>query len=421
MSSTSESSPSVSPPCVLAATGTLFVAACITFAAAAAALWGSVPATLAGIDFNAALFEDFLGPYWNTAAALAEGRSVPANGYLYPSTLAWLLAPFAAATPLGNAMVPSVLALWSTVLSLVLWAASVSALLRPASFRAAALAGVVLGLAHAPVHGVYWAQASLPAVGLLAAGVALMTTGRPKSAGLAIGLGAALKLHPAAGLVALVLPWRSGASLRAVGAAIGTALTFGVVVPVALMGRAAFVEFHRSSLGSLAEMHRWVLTEEGGRGGQDLPAALRRALPMDSPLPSQIIGWIAAAALLAAAVLVLRRAPAQRSNESTPHNLAPLMGFIALAAIPWAAISPTWPHGLLWVPAAWWCAWHHSSPIGRSLAALSFACGSLASLRAFGTPEAYASYSLPAWSAALALASIVPAWKSAVSARSERE
>lgn len=408
----SEPAPPRRAPCVLAATLTTLVVACATFAAAALLLWGSAPATLLAIDFNGALFEDFFGPYWMTATALAEGGSRPAPGYLYPSTLAWLLAPITIATPADNAFIPSMLALWSVGLSLTLWVASVTALLRPSSFRVAAAAGLALGLAHAPVHGAYWAQASLPAIGLLAAGIALITTGRPTLAGAAIGLGAALKLHPAIGVVALLIPWRGGSSLRGLAGALGSALALGVLLPLTLMGRAAFMEFHRTSFGFLTDIRNWVLTEEGGRGAQDLPTVFRRAVPMQSPWLSQVIGWAAAGALLIGGIMVLRRVQVQRPVGSPARDLAPLLGFIALAAIPWATISPTWPHGLLWVPAAWWCACHHGSALGRGLAALSFACGSIAALRAFGSPEAYAWYGLPAWSAGLALAAALPAWKS---------
>lgn len=412
MSSPSDASPppleARRQPCVLAATLTVLVAACVSFTVAAWALWKTPSATLAGIDFNAALLEDFLGPYWKTAVALADGSHTPAPGYLYPSTLAWLLAPFAAVTPAGSPMVPSFLALFFVAASLVLWVGGLAALSRPTSFGRAALAGVVLGLAHAPMHGAYWAQASLPAVGLLAAGVACMHTGRPRLAGLTIGLGAALKLHPAAGVVALVVPWRSSASVKSFLCAAASAATFGVLVPMALMGRAGFLEFHRTSFGNLAKMHAWALTEEGGRGSQDLPAVFRRAFPMETPWLSQTLGWAVAAALFVGAVMVLRQA----RTQPAPQKLGPLIGFIALAAMPWAAISPTWPHGLLWVPAAWWCAFQHRSHVGRGLAALSFACGSIAALRAFGTPEAYAWFGLPAWSAGLALAAVVPAWKS---------
>ena len=423
MSSLTQDSPTHRPrkldgiPCVLASTLVALAAACVAFAAAAAAMWGSLPATLAAIDFNAALFEDFLGPYWGTARALADGGSTPAPGYLYPATLAWLLAPFAALAAAGSATVPSIVALWSVAGSLALWVGGVFALLRPRSLRVAALAGVALGLAHAPIHGAYWAQASLPTIGLLTAGVALITKGRPVLAGVAIGLAAALKLHPAIGIVALVVPWRSGGSLRSAVAAAVSAVAFGVLVPMALMGRTAFVEFHRVSFGSLADMHDWVLTKEGGRGSQDFPTVLRRAASFDPGGLSQALGWALAGALLAGAVLVLRRSQANGKDDSPATSSAPpmgpLMGLIALAAIPWAAVSPTWPHGLLWVPAAWWCALHHPSKVGRALAAASFACGSIVALRAFGSPEAYAWFALPAWSAGLALAAIVPAWRSA--------
>ncbi|WP_145196039.1 glycosyltransferase 87 family protein [Planctomycetes bacterium Poly30] len=402
------SHPTSRAPGLVASVAIALAAACATFAFAALLLWRSGARTLAALDFNAALFEDFLGPYWATAHNLLTASQEPAAGYLYPSTLAWLLAPIAwlgawlDARLGGGSMAASWAAVAFVLGSLAVLIASVFSMLRPQSLWIAAAAGAVFGLAHAPIHGGYWAQASLPAIAGLAAGLALFQKDRPVLGGAAIGFAGALKLHPLIGVVALVVPRRgSGRStVGAVTAAISWCL-FTVGLPWVAMGSDAFLRFHRAVFERLGAMNAWVMTKEGGRGSQDLPAILGRAVPLDSHLARKAVGWTIGVFLVWLAVRALR------SRESgTPRMLA---AFVFLAAVPWAAVSPTWPHGLLWVPAAWWIAANSSSRVSGWLAAASFAAGSIVALRALGTPEAYAWYGLPAWSAFLAVASAAAA------------
>ena len=148
-------------------------------------------------------------------------------------------------------------------------------------------------------------------------------------------------------------------------------------------------------------MNAWVMTKEGGRGSQDLPAILGRALPLESILARQAAGWAVGGALVWLAVRALRI-----RSEARPRTLA---AFVFLAAVPWAAVSPAWPHGLLWVPVSWWVAVHSGSRISWILACASFATGSVVALRLSGTPEAYALWGLPSWSAILGLSACASA------------
>ena len=87
---------SAPPLSVARATAVALAAGAALLSAFVALGWRSFAAAWRGLDFNGALFEDFLGPYWQTASALAAGQCTPADGYLYPAFGAWLLAPITA-------------------------------------------------------------------------------------------------------------------------------------------------------------------------------------------------------------------------------------------------------------------------------------------------------------------------------------
>ncbi len=424
MTQPTPSSAGAPPRAWLAVVLALACAAC-TFTDAALVLFDDGPALLAALDFNAGLFEDFLGPYWETSRRLVAGESTPAPGYLYPSTLAWLLAPFVVletawgSTPAGapqGAVLPSWAAVVFIIASFAVLCRPVFALLPPTSLRAAAAAGAAFGLAHAPIHGAYWAQASLPAIAALAAAFALIGHGRLRTAGVVVGFAAALKLHPLVGCIALMVPWRpAGLSLQALGCAVLSAVGFGVLGPMALMGPGAWAEFHGAAWEQLSAMGAWVLTEEGSRGAQDWPALLHRTTGMESAATLRILGALLALPLVYGAARCLRTMAAPDTDEAGALDTTAasrsriLAAFVFIAATPWAAVSPTWPHGLLWVPAAWWFASQSASRCAWALAGGSFAAGSLFALRAAQSPSPYAFYGLPAWSAGFALAATVTA------------
>ena len=74
------------PPSLLRATAVGLAAGAVLLAAFVALGWRSLDAAWAGIDFNAALFEDFLGPYWQTAASLGAREWAPDKKTANPAT-----------------------------------------------------------------------------------------------------------------------------------------------------------------------------------------------------------------------------------------------------------------------------------------------------------------------------------------------
>ena len=161
--------------------------------------WRDLDAAWAGLDFNGALFEDFLGPYWNTARGLAAGEPSPAPGYLYPAFGAWLLAPLAGLGPAGASWL--CLGLMAGAAALLL--ASLLRLRPARSDGEAALVGAAVLLAHPVVHGAYWGQAALPVTALSVAAFAAWRAGRSATGGALVGVAAAVKLTP---LVLLLAP-----------------------------------------------------------------------------------------------------------------------------------------------------------------------------------------------------------------------
>ena len=183
---------SAPPLTVTRATAVALAAGAALLAVFVALGWRGFDAAWAGLDFNAALFEDFLGPYWQTADALAAGQCAPAKGYLYPAFGAWLLAPI---TALGDAA-----ASWACA-GLMLGAAalllaSLFTLRPPRGPQEAAAVGIGALLAHPLVHGAYWGQAALPVAALTLAAFATWSRGRTVTGGLLLGVAAAIKLTP---------------------------------------------------------------------------------------------------------------------------------------------------------------------------------------------------------------------------------
>lgn len=385
-----EHPPGDASPGIAAATAVALAAAIAAAIVAGATLFGSLSATWTAMDFNAAPFEDFLGPYWQTARSFEAGRMEPAPGYVYPATLAWLLAPMIALGAEGP-IAASVLGALMVLGSLGALLAAAFALVRPTRLRDAAAAGAVLGLSHAALHGAYWAQASLPAIALTAAAFALRARHRPGLAGAALGLAAAIKIYPAVAVVAFFVPERSPRALIAFVAALAGA---AILAPLALMGLDDFLAFHRSVAADLSKLSGWVFSQDAGSGSQDLPTVLLRALGDSVPGGAlRFVGAGCATLLVAASVRSLRRGRPRAS----------LTAFVYLAAVPWAAVSPTWPHGLLWVVPGWWCAASSSSWVARALALGSFAAGSIIALALAGSPGAYVAPALPALSALLSV------------------
>ncbi len=379
---------SAPPLTVTRATAVALAAGAALLAVFVALGWRGFDAAWAGLDFNAALFEDFLGPYWQTADALAAGQCAPAKGYLYPAFGAWLLAPI---TALGDAA-----ASWACA-GLMLGAAalllaSLFTLRPPRGPQEAAAVGIGALLAHPLVHGAYWGQAALPVAALTLAAFATWSRGRTVTGGLLLGVAAAIKLTP---LIFLALPalhrgrGRGGAPVLW---ALGAFLVCAGLLPLVAMGPAGFMEFHLEAARQLQALASETSTAIGGRGSQDPGAVLARAAGDGAFWVGKMVG-------LAVAALLLHGARAELKGEAPRWDLA----FVLLAAIPWLVVTPTWPHGLIWVVVAWRAGWD-SGALGRGLVLASFLLGSLPLLRWTDDPVEHARLGIPAAAAALAVA-----------------
>jgi hypothetical protein len=315
------------------------------------AVYPPPPELWARLDFNAAPFEDFIGPYFAMARAL-PGADVPVAGYHYPAFFALLLAPLAALGPLA--------ASWGWLLLEVLATALLVALpLRyaPASGRGELVGyGLLAGLSHPLAHNLYWGQVSTPiALALLVAVFAR----RRAVEDVWIAAAAAVKLVPALFWLA---PLAAGDSRRVVrGAALAAA--FVAVPAVLLMGPRDAWTFHAEVVERLLALGAAVVDPEAGRGSQDLGAAFGRwaqALGADGRA-GFVVGRLVG--VLLAALLVWRAAREDVAG----------VRFAALSSLAPLLVAPIWSHGLVFVPAAAWFVWRDAAgrPVVRGLALLA--------------------------------------------------
>ncbi len=350
--------------------------------------WSGLDAAWAGLDFNAALFEDFLGPYWKTASALAAGDHEPAELYVYPAFGAWLLAPL---TLLGDAA-----ASWSCAALMIgaaaLLLASLFTLRPPSSTWGAAAVGAAALLAHPVVHGAYWGQAALPVAALTLAAVAAWSRGHAIAGGALLGIAAAIKLTPLIFLAAPLLGREQPDLRRALGWGVGSFLFCAVLIPLVSMGPSGFLEFHLEAARHLRALAGEASTSAGGRGSQDPGALLARSIGDGAFWVGKAMG-LAVSALLVHGLRAELRGPAPRWD----------LVFVLLAALPWLLVTPTWTHGLIWIVVAWRAGWS-GGLAGRALVLASLIMGSLPLLRWTDDPVRHAELGIPAAAAALALA-----------------
>lgn len=371
------------------ATAVALVTGAALLAASLSLGWPDLAAAWAGLDFNAALFEDFLGPYWQTASALLDGRATPASGYVYPAFGAWILAPLSL---LGDGAASwACAAIMAGAATLLL--SSLFILRPPSSDMEAAAVGAAVLLAHPVVHGAYWGQAALPVAALSVAAFAAWHSRRPTLGGALIGIAAAIKLTPIVLLLAPALRRDRPTLLAGASAFVSCA----VLLPLLLMGPAGFVAFHAEAAAQLGELASGASTGAGGRGSQD-PGALLARLAGDQAY------WAGKVAGVGLALLLLRAAIRELRSATPSWDRA----FVLLAAAPWLMVTPTWPHGLVWVVVAW-RAGLAGGRASRVLAAGSVVLGTLPLLRLLGDPVQHASLGIPAAAAALALGAAVTA------------
>ena len=369
--------------------------------AGAAALWAAFAlsfdagqAAMASLDFNGELFADLLGPYWRTAEALADGRADPDPQYLYPGTLAVLLQPFTALGPAGASWIGVAMGL----LSVSLLIGSALVLRAPRGPAGAAILGLAVLLSFPVVHGAYWANAGPLSLALGAFGWCLASRKREHIGGVLIGFGAAIKVLPALLIIGLLLHGkRRGAAVAA-----ATAVVLGVLLPVLSMGASGFIEFHGVTVERLMAMARSCRTPLGGQGSQDLVAVSARVAGSTAP-------WWGYLAGILAAIWAVRQAMVGRSaGPRGGSELAAQTALLWLLAAPGFLVSPTWAHGLTWLPLVWWWVLPRleGSGIGWALLLGSMAAGSLPAAWLAGDPTLYLISAAPLVSAVLGLAAL---------------
>jgi len=303
--------------------------------------WGSWDGFERSIDFNQAPLEDFLGPYWNTAAGIVEtGR--PAPGYYYPPTLALLLSPLTELDP-GVAS-------WGWLG--VQLCALLGLLLVPLAFlstgpeRRTLYVGVAL-FSFPWLHNLHWGQVGSIVTLLVVACCFLEQRGRRTAAAALLGLAGSLKLLPALLLGALDLEQRRRALLTA----LGVLLLLLLGLPLAVIGGRTF-GFYGDVFEGVRAARSSTELWAGVDAAQGLPALAARVLGL-SPGPGVLALELLGAgcfALLCWRLLARRRAEAARATRSPwVDDLVPL-----LVALP-ACFGPGWAHWFTHIPLA--CLW----------------------------------------------------------------
>lgn len=387
----------------LTQTAIALVAGVCALAALLLARFRSTDAALRSLDFNAALFEDFLGPYWRTAQAVAAQSPIPDPQYVYPATLATFIAPLTRNGDGGASWLAAAFGLCSVFLILF----GAFTLRAPQSKAQAALMGVFTLTAFPVLHGVYWANAGLLAIGLGVAGWALAQESAairsPKLGGSLVGLAAAIKLTPLvlfAGLLAR-LNWKS------LSAAAATLCIVGLLLPLVSLGPEGFATFHEASFGQLRSLAVSAKTSDGGQFSQSLLAVSSRVWPAAAPW----LGYALEVAAIAACCVFAQRhlaRPGQEQSSGARANAAHVApALIWMLALPTLLVAPAWLHGLAWLPVAWWFAWTAPpTSIARAAVAASAFLTVFPFSWAFRSPTAYFESGVPALAELLGLVAL---------------
>lgn len=311
-----------------------------------------------GIDFNAAPFEDFMGPYYKQALAMHVDQKLQ-PGFLYPPAFAIFLKPLgvlsgwaASWTWLG------LLGLASLLLGVIglglgrgAWASSI-----PASPVAAGLFGLLFGLSFPWVHDMHWGQVSTIVWALTLGGLWAWERQRRWTSACLLALAISLKLFPAWFLLVFAMRKDWGGIARVAGLSIvGLFLAPGIV-----MGPAAVSAFYGDLMhwwsGSMRELF-WE-----SETSQFVPAVLHRLWGGPVGL-LQFLAWGLPLGL--AAWTIWRAWNCVRAKQSR-------RAWVLLAAALPLVLSPSWPHYFVWLPWALWWAWQQAAlPVYRVVIGLS--------------------------------------------------
>ncbi|MFT7678019.1 MAG: hypothetical protein ACI8QC_002005 [Planctomycetota bacterium] len=318
--------------------------------------WGGLGGFVARMDFNQALFEDFMGPYLGQGQAFLAGADQPVAGFLYSPFFGQLMEPLAMLGPQAASWV------WLAVLVL---ACAVLLALGPVLLGAQQRrelgplgAGLLsfLGLTSVPIlHGLYWGQVSAPLMALTLLGCVLAARGRSVLGGALVGLAGALKFYPLAFGLLLV----ARRDRRAVGTMGLTFVVAAGVLPMLELGARGTVTFYGALGDALlqARAGAWVDADASQYGA----AWLARLWQSAPALLLHGLSRILAVVLCVRIVRDLWQGPAERELHARTAAFACVLPL-------W--LEPAWPHYLAYLPFAMVLAYSRG-PLGRASALLS--------------------------------------------------
>lgn len=309
-----------------------YAAAALVAVAVHAWLWDASYAVFtASVDFNDGALEDFMGPYLETGRAVLE-TGEPGPGFFYTPTFALALTPVAALNPGVASWV------W---LSFELLASGVLvglglALVRERPPWLGPVYLLVALLSFPLAHNLHWGQVSVPIAALVLGALAADLRGRARGAALLLACAASIKLYPALFLLVPLVreDWRTVSWTGA------WALTLLALLPAAVLGPEATVEFYRAALAALERAQAPGGAWHGAANQQVLPAVLGRWTGIEAPLLFGAVG-----SLWAVANLFVARSLARRGTRAGTR-----LAYAAIALSLPLVVAPSWPHYFVWLP-----------------------------------------------------------------------
>lgn len=318
--------------------------------------WGGLEGFVARMDFNQALFEDFMGPYFEQGSTFLAGGDEPVQGFLYSPFFGQLMELLVRLGPQAASYVwLAIMALaCGALLCLGPWALGANQRRAVSPLGAGVLS--FLSLTSLPLlHGLYWGQISAPLMALTLLGCALASRGRRSLGGVLVGLAGALKFYPLAfGLVFLGRrDWRAMASMS-------LAFLFAAwLVPAMEFGPRATWAFYGAVGDSVlrARAGAWADAEASQYGA----AVLARVW---SAAPALLLHGLSRLLALGLCLRIVRDLWRQPVASVVHARTA------AFACVLPLWLEPAWPHYLAYLPFAMVLAFGRGA-LGRASAVLS--------------------------------------------------
>ena len=243
----------------------VLVLACLSALLFYGVAYGSFNALFGSLDFNGpSLFEDFTGPYLQTAQHVLEsGR--PSDGFYYPPFFAIVLA----ALP-GGEQVPVWIWLGVQVLSVAAVVILPFLIVRTPSRKTTGLYVLAALTSYPLLHNFHWGQVSTILIALLLGTLVTYQRGRRTAAAILFAIAISIKVYPLLLLPVFVIArdWRFVLHV------VLWTLFCSLAVPFAALGIPESIEFLTNAFQDLlgAREERW----SGAAGKQFLPAVVAR-------------------------------------------------------------------------------------------------------------------------------------------------